>query len=97
MQRHSQNQPFRRLPLDSRFRGNDEKNEAIGMTQFISGQPLRGGHSPRLEGRIAALAALLLLAGCHGGTLDAVYPGELGHTPPPAVNLPPQDQGMEQQ
>ncbi|HWB49732.1 MAG TPA: hypothetical protein VG651_11525 [Stellaceae bacterium] len=46
-------------------------------------------------GRIAAVAALLLLAGCHGGTLDAVYPGTLGHDPPPAVNLPPQDQGME--
>jgi hypothetical protein len=56
---------------------------------------LRSGHSPRLEARIAAIAALLLLAGCHGGTLDAIYPGELGHTPPPAVNLPPQDQGME--
>jgi hypothetical protein len=40
-------------------------------------------------------AALFLLAGCHGGTLDAVYPGELGHSPPPAVNLPPQDAGME--
>ncbi|HML09550.1 MAG TPA: hypothetical protein VK432_01730 [Stellaceae bacterium] len=37
----------------------------------------------------------LLLSGCHGGTLDAVYPGTLGHDPPPAVNLPPQDQGME--
>jgi hypothetical protein len=49
----------------------------------------------RLEGRIVALAALFLLAGCHGGTLDAVYPGTLGHDPPPAVNLPPQDQGME--
>jgi hypothetical protein len=56
---------------------------------------LRSGCSPRLEGRILALAALLLLAGCHGGTLDAVYPGTLGHDPPPAVNLPPQDQGME--
>ena len=57
---------------------------------------LRSGRSPRLEGRILALAALaLLLAGCHGGTLDAVYPGELGHRPPPAVNLPPQDAGME--
>ena len=44
--------------------------------------------------RIAALFALLLLAGCHGGTLDAIYPGELGHTPPPAVNLPPQDAGQ---
>ncbi len=45
--------------------------------------------------RIAALLALLLLAGCHGGTLDALYPDTLGHDPPPAVNLPPQDAGME--
>jgi hypothetical protein len=37
----------------------------------------------------------LLLAACHGGTLDSIYPGELGHSPPPAVNLPPQDAGME--
>jgi hypothetical protein len=37
-----------------------------------------------------------LLAGCHGGTLDAIYPGEFGHRPPPAVNLPPQDAGLEQ-
>jgi hypothetical protein len=44
---------------------------------------------------VAVAAAMLLLAGCHGGTLDAVYPGELGHSPPPAVNLPPQDAGME--
>jgi len=48
----------------------------------------------RLEARIAALAALFALAGCHGGTLDAIYPGTLGHDPPPAMNLPPQDQGM---
>ena len=48
----------------------------------------------RFEARVA-LAAMLLLAGCHGGTLDAIYPGTLGHDPPPAVNLPPQDQGME--
>ena len=48
-----------------------------------------------LEGRNIALAALLLLTGCHGGTLDAIFPGELGHSPAPAVNLPPQDQGME--
>ena len=47
-----------------------------------------------LEGRIVAIATLFLLAGCHGGTLDAVYPGTLGHDPAPAVNLPPQDQGM---
>jgi hypothetical protein len=56
---------------------------------------LRSARRARLEARIAALAALLLLAGCHGGTLDAIYPGTLGHDPPPAVNLPPQDQGME--
>jgi hypothetical protein len=43
----------------------------------------------------AALCAAMLLAACHGGTLDAIYPGELGHSPPPAVNLPPADQGME--
>jgi hypothetical protein len=50
----------------------------------------------RVEARIAAaMALLLLMAGCHGGTLDAIYPGELGHSPPPAVNLPPQDAGME--
>jgi hypothetical protein len=56
---------------------------------------LRSARRTRLEARIAALAAMLLLAGCHGGTLDAIYPGTLGHDPPPAVNLPPQDQGME--
>jgi hypothetical protein len=43
----------------------------------------------------AAFGLVLLLAGCHGGTLDAYFPGELGHSPPPAVNLPPQDAGME--
>ena len=32
-----------------------------------------------------------LLAGCHGSTLDALYPGSFGHAPPPAVNLPAQD------
>jgi hypothetical protein len=57
---------------------------------------LRSACKARLEARIVALAALLLLAGCHGGTLDALYPGTLGHDPPPAVNLPPQDAGMEQ-
>ena len=49
---------------------------------------------PGRSARIAALATLLLLSACHGGTLDAVYPGTLGHDPPPAVNLPPQDAGM---
>jgi hypothetical protein len=48
----------------------------------------------RRPGMTLVWGALFLLAGCHGGTLDAVYPGELGHTPPPAVNLPPQDAGM---
>ena len=55
----------------------------------------RGARIGRLAPRIAAAAALFLIAGCHGGTLDAIQPGELGHTPPPAVNLPPQDAGME--
>jgi hypothetical protein len=32
-----------------------------------------------------------LLAACHGSTLDAIYPGSLGHTPPPAINLPMSD------
>ena len=41
------------------------------------------------------LLAATMLAGCHGGTLDAIYPGELGHRPPPAINLPPQDAGLE--
>ncbi|MFZ2003997.1 MAG: hypothetical protein WB697_12295 [Stellaceae bacterium] len=54
----------------------------------------RRARSACLEARVIALAALLLLAGCHGGTLDAIYPGTLGHDPPPAVNLPPQDAGM---
>ncbi|GEM_PF-3049627 len=56
---------------------------------------LRSARRARLEARIAAIAVVLLLAGCHGGTLDSIYPGELGHRPPPAVNLPPQDAGME--
>lgn len=51
--------------------------------------------APRPALWIAALPVLLALAGCHGGTLDAIYPGTLGHDPPPAVNLPPQDAGME--
>jgi hypothetical protein len=51
---------------------------------------------PRRPGMTIAWVALtLLLSACHGGTLDAIYPGTLGHDPPPAVNLPPQDQGME--
>jgi hypothetical protein len=41
--------------------------------------------------RATVLMLGLLLAGCHGSTLDAVYPGSLGHTPPPAVNLPARD------
>lgn len=49
---------------------------------------------PRLASSLLILAALLL-AGCHGSTLDAAYPGSLGHMPPPAENLPPQDSGMQ--
>jgi len=55
----------------------------------------RRARRARAGASVAALTALLFLAGCHGGTLDAVYPGTLGHDPPPAVNLPPQDAGME--
>ena len=58
-------------------------------TGFIIGWRGRG-----LVARIVAAAGLLLIAGCHGGTQDATYPGTLGHDPPPAVNLPPQDAGM---
>jgi hypothetical protein len=45
----------------------------------------------RKELRLAVLCCGILLAGCHGSTLDAIYPGSLGHTPPPAINLPPAD------
>jgi hypothetical protein len=41
--------------------------------------------------RMLALTVLgygVLLTGCHGSTLDAIYPGSFGHTPPPAINLP---------
>jgi len=41
--------------------------------------------------RLAVLCCGILLVGCHGSTLDAIYPGSLGHTPPPAINLPPAD------
>ena len=41
--------------------------------------------------RLAVLCCGILLAGCHGSTLDAIYPGSLGHAPPPAINLPPAD------
>ena len=55
----------------------------------------KAGHGICRQKRLAVIAAAVLgLAGCHGGTLDAVYPGTLGHEPPPAVNLPPQDAGM---
>ena len=43
----------------------------------------------------ALLLLVTMLAGCNGGTLDAIYPETLGHDPPPAVNLPPQSAGME--
>jgi hypothetical protein len=46
----------------------------------------------RTFGWVMLLATML--AGCHGGTLDSIYPGSTGHEPPPAVNLPPQDAGM---
>lgn len=60
----------------------------------------RGFATPHRPSRAAAIAfvmavAAVLLASCQGSTLDAIYPGSLGHTPPPAVNLPPEDQGLE--
>ena len=42
-----------------------------------------------------ALILVALLAGCHGSPNDAMFPGTLGHDPPPAINLPPQDAGAE--
>jgi hypothetical protein len=55
-------------------------------------QPLR-----RWNPWIPAVAgmAVLLLAGCQGSTTDAIFPGSLGHDPPPAIGLPPQDAGMD--
>src|SRR5205823_837773 len=41
------------------------------------------------------LLAVTMLAGCHGSTTDAIYPGSLGHEPPPAIGLPAQDAGMD--
>ena len=62
------------------------------------GNPERSPHrSPFIPASAEMTLVVLgfLLSACHGGTLDAIYPGTLGHDPPPAVNLPPQDQGME--
>jgi hypothetical protein len=39
----------------------------------------------------AAARRMILLACCHGSTLDSLDPGSLGHRPPPAVNLPAAD------
>jgi hypothetical protein len=44
--------------------------------------------------RVVALGLLscgIFLTACHGSTLDAIYPGSFGHTPPPAINLPAAD------
>ena len=49
----------------------------------------------RLFAGLMLLLLIMILGGCHGGTLDAVYPGGLGHGTPPAIDLPPQDAGME--
>ena len=56
-----------------------------GMTPFCRGLALKS----------AAAFLLLMLAGCHGSPNDVMFPGTLGHDPPPAINLPPQDAGME--
>ena len=49
----------------------------------------------RIFAGLMLLLVTLILAGCHGGTLDAIYPGGLGHGTPPAIGLPPQDAGMD--
>ena len=48
----------------------------------------------RIFGWMMLLLATML-AGCYGSTVDAMYPGSLGHDPPPAIDLPPQDAGLE--
>ena len=63
--------------LGPRFRGGDE---------FISHQV-----PPSIRLALAILCCGVLLAGCNGSTLDAIYPGSFGHTPPPAVGLPAGD------
>jgi len=40
---------------------------------------------------LAILCCGIFFTGCHGSTLDAIYPGSFGHTPPPSINLPPAD------
>jgi hypothetical protein len=77
------------------WRGRETETET--ETETLMRQRARAGKGACSRQRLtfAALAAALLLAGCHGSTLDVVYPGDLGHTPPPAVNLPPQDAGLE--
>jgi hypothetical protein len=37
---------------------------------------------------LTVLGCGVLFAGCHGSTLDAIYPGSFGHTPPLAISLP---------
>jgi len=49
----------------------------------------------RIFAGLMLLLVMTVLAGCHGGTLDAVYPGSLGHEPPPAIGLPAQDAGAD--
>jgi hypothetical protein len=73
---------------------------SASVRRRTGGASERGFAPPRRTAQAAAIAfvlavAALLLASCHGSTLDAIYPGSLGHTPPPAVNLPPEDQGLE--
>jgi hypothetical protein len=37
---------------------------------------------------LTVLCCEVLLAGCYGSPLDAIYPASFGHTPPPGINLP---------
>jgi len=57
-----------------------------GMTRFYGRTAVKW---------VAASLLAALLAGCHGSPNDVMFPGTLGHDPPPAINLPPQDAGME--
>jgi hypothetical protein len=60
----------------------------IGAAKRCFRERLRAG-GPAV--RMMILLPGLLLAGCHGSTLDSLYPVSIGHRPPPAVNLPAAD------
>src|SRR5262249_26514241 len=75
--------------------GSRSARRALHLCYKGVGGLIAGEMTMRNRSISAAFAGLLLLGGCPGGTLDAVFPGDLGPRPPPAVHLPPQDAGME--